>query len=486
MKIEEALTFDDVSLIPGYSKILPKAVSLCIELCPEFPLKAPIISAAMDSVTESKMAIGMAQKGGLGVIHKNMSIQSQAQQVEIVKKSEAAIVKDPITVAPNQKVAEAITLMKQQGISGFPVVDKGCLVGILTRRDIRFVENPEVTISEVMTSKDRLVTIVEGSTAADAKRLLQDHRIEKLPVVDSNFKLKGLMTIKDITKSESFPNANVDSYGRLKVAAALGVGEDTLERAQQLVDKGVDIFMVDTAHGHTVGVLETVKLLKSKFDCPVVAGNVVTAEATEALFLQGADVVKVGVGPGSICTTRVVSGVGVPQFSAIMNCAEVARKHKKHIIADGGIKFSGDIVKALAGGASAVMVGNLLAGSDESPGELVYFQGRAYKVYRGMGSLGAMKKGSADRYFFDQDDVSSVSKLVPEGIEGRVPYRGSVSAILDQVTGGIRAGMGYSGCANIKELWEKVKFVRITAMGLREAHVHDVTVTKEAPNYRLE
>jgi len=487
MKIIEALTFDDVSLVPGYSKILPKAVSLCIELCPEFPLKIPIISAAMDSVTESKMAIAMAQKGGLGVVHKNMSIVSQATQIEIVKKSEAAIVHDPITMSPNQTIGDAVKIMKTQGISGFPVVENNLLVGILTRRDIRFADSESMPIHEVMTSKSHLITIQDGSTATDAKKILQQHRIEKLPVVNSNFELKGLMTIRDITKSESFPDANVDPLGRLRVAAALGIGKDTLERAELLVEKGVDLFVVDTAHGHTMSVIEMVKSLKAKFNLPIIAGNVVTPEATEALFECGADIVKVGVGPGSICTTRVVSGVGVPQFTAVLNCAEIARKHNKHIIADGGIKFSGDIVKALAAGASAVMLGNMLAGSDESPGEMVYFQGRPYKVYRGMGSIGAMKKGSADRYFFDEEDVASTDlKLVPEGIEGRVPYRGSVNAILSQVSGGIRAGMGYCGAPTIVSLWDKGKFVRISAMGLRESHVHDVTVTKEAPNYRLD
>jgi IMP dehydrogenase len=487
MKILEALTFDDVSLVPNYSSILPRMVSVCTELSPGLPLKIPILSAAMDTVTESRMAIAVARSGGLGVVHKNCTAEEQAGEIEKVKKSEAAVVTNPITVTASMPLGEAVALMKLNGISGTPVVENDVLVGILTHRDIRFAELSSATVSQYMTGRERLVTIEEGTPIQEAKKLLQKHRIEKLPVVDQSFRLKGLMTIKDIAKSESFPSANKDSLGRLRVAAAVGVGPELEKRAYLLAQKGADVFVVDTAHGHSQGVLDAVAFLRKSFqDMTIIAGNVVTPEATEALFEAGANAVKVGVGPGSICTTRVISGVGVPQFSAVANCADVARKHGKHIIADGGIKYSGDMVKALAGGASAVMIGNLLAGSDESPGETVYLQGRAFKVYRGMGSLSAMKRGSAERYFQEAEDPEAALKLVPEGIEGRVPHRGSAPAILHQLVGGLRSGMGYCGSASIRELWEKARFVRVTAQGLREAHVHNVTVTKEAPNYQVE
>lgn len=482
-----SLSFDDVSLVPGYSQVLPHMVSVQSELASTMPLRIPVLSAAMDTVTEARMAIAMARKGGIGVVHKNMTIEQQASQIEKVKKSEAAVVNDPVTVTPETPVKQAIELMRRRGVSGFPVVQGAFLVGILTNRDIRFSDDSSGVVSDFMTPKERLITVLEGASVDDARKLLHRHRIEKIPVVDRDFRLKGLMTIKDIIKSESHPHANKDRLGRLRVAAALGVTGDSTERAHALIEKGVDVFCVDTAHGHSHGVIEAVRSLRSRYGVTIIAGNVVTAEATQALFEAGADVVKVGVGPGSICTTRVVSGVGVPQFSAIMECAQVARRFQKHVIADGGIKFSGDITKALAAGASAVMIGSLLAGSDESPGETVYYQGRSYKVYRGMGSISAMQRGSADRYFqgpnHEANDPEAAFKLVPEGIEGKVPYRGTADAILYQLIGGLRSGMGYVGAKDIQDLWKKARFVRITAMGLRESHVHDVTVTKEAPNY---
>lgn len=487
MKILEALTYDDVSLVPGYSKILPKSVSLCTEICPQIVLNSPLVSAAMDTVTESKMAIALARRGGIGVIHKNGTMETQAAEIEAVKKSEAAVVTEPIIVGPELPIGEAIGMMRKHGVSGVPVVLDGILVGILTHRDIRFVEVHSGKVADFMTPRERLVTVQEGTSILDAKVLLQKHRIEKLPVVDKEGHLKGLMTIKDIAKSESYPESTKDAWGRLRVAAAVGVGEDLKERARLLAEKDVDIFCVDTAHGHSQGVLDAVTYLKQNYGIPVIAGNIVTAEAAEELFRRGADAVKVGVGPGSICTTRVVSGVGVPQFSAVANCAQVARKYGRHVIADGGIKFSGDMVKALAAGASAVMVGNLLAGCDEAPGDMQYYQGRPYKTYRGMGSLGAMKRGSAERYFQEVNDPEAgLNKLVPEGIEGRIPYRGKVENIVHQLLGGVRSGMGYVGAANIQELWEKAQFVRVTSQGLREAHVHDVSITKEAPNYHVD
>ncbi len=479
-----ALTFDDILLVPQYSEIVPTEISPRSEFARGLYLNCPIISAAMDTVTENKMARVMAQQGGLGIIHKNLPIEQQAHEVEKVKKYESGMIMDPITLGPDRKVSEALEIMRKYSISGVPITVDGVLVGILTNRDLRFETNLEQPVSNLMT-KENLITAEVGTTLEQAKEILQKYRIEKLPVVDKQKKLKGLITIKDIEKAKAYPNATKDSHGRLMVGAAVGVDSTSRERVEALAAAGVDIIVVDTAHGHSKNVLNMVKWVSSNFkDVMVVAGNVVTAEATEALIKEGADVVKVGVGPGSICTTRIVAGVGMPQISAIMECAAAARKHGKTIIADGGIKYSGDITKALALGAGAVMIGNLLAGADESPGETILYHGRTYKVYRGMGSLGAMERGSKDRYF--QGDVHDVDKLVPEGIEGRVPYKGSASAILHQLLGGLRSGMGYVGAATVAELQQKARFVRITSQGLRESHVHDVAITKEAPNYRLE
>ncbi len=480
---EMALTFDDILLVPQYSEIVPSEVSTKTFFARNTYLNMPILSSAMDTVTESKTSIVMAQMGGLGIIHKNLSPESQAFEVEKVKKYESGMITDPITMPPEALVKEALMLMKKYSISGFPVTVDKKLVGILTNRDLRFETNIEQPISEIMT-KENLVTAPEGTTLEQAKAILQQHRIEKLPVVDSAGILKGLITIKDIEKSQNYPLATKDSQGRLFVGAAIGTDDSSKERAERLVSSGVDAIVVDTAHGHSQNVLNMVKFIREQFkDVIVVGGNVVTAGATEALINAGVDVVKVGVGPGSICTTRIVTGIGMPQISAVMKCSEAARKFGKTIIADGGIKFSGDVTKALALGANTVMVGSLLAGADESPGETVLYQGRTYKVYRGMGSLGAMKKGSKDRYF--QSDVDEVEKLVPEGIEGRVPYKGSASAILHQLVGGLRSGMGYIGAKNIQDLQDKAEFIKISSQGLKESHVHDVNITKEAPNYRL-
>lgn len=479
-----ALTFDDILLIPQYSEVVPTEISPRSEFARGLYLNCPIISAAMDTVTENKMARVMAQQGGLGIIHKNLSVEQQAHEVEKVKKYESGMIMDPITLGPDRKVSEALEIMRKYSISGVPITVDGVLVGILTNRDLRFETNLEQPISNLMT-KENLITAEVGTTLEQAKEILQRYRIEKLPVVDKQKKLKGLITIKDIEKAKAYPNATKDSHGRLMVGAAVGVDQVSRERVEALTAAGVDVIVVDTAHGHSKNVLTMVNWVSSKFkDVIVVAGNVVTAEATEALIQEGADVVKVGVGPGSICTTRVVAGVGMPQISAVMECSAAARKHGKTIIADGGIKYSGDITKALALGAGSVMIGNLLAGADESPGETILYHGRTYKVYRGMGSLGAMERGSKDRYF--QGDVNDFEKLVPEGIEGRVPYKGSASAILHQLLGGVRSGMGYLGAATVAELQKKARYVRISSQGLRESHVHDVAITKEAPNYRLE
>lgn len=484
-QIPLALTFDDILLLPFYSEILPSQVSCDSWFAKDLHLKMPILSAAMDTVTENKVARVMAQLGGLGIIHKNMDIEAQAFEVEKVKKYESGMITDPITLGPDHKVSAALDLMKRYSISGVPITIDGKLIGILTNRDLRFETNVDQPISNLMTKEDRLVTAPVGTTLAQAKTILQKHRIEKLPVVDSAKKLKGLITIKDIEKAENFPKATKDSRGRLVVGAAIGVDGQGGNRAAALVGAGVDVLCIDTAHGHSKNVVEMVRWVRDNFkDVIIIAGNVVTKDGTEALIDAGADVVKVGVGPGSICTTRIVSGVGMPQISAVMECSEVARKKGKSIIADGGIKYSGDVVKALAMGASSVMVGNLLAGADESPGETILYQGRTYKVYRGMGSLGAMAKGSKDRYA--QYDVNDLDKLVPEGIEGKVPYRGSASAILHQLVGGLKSGMGYLGARNIAELQKHARYVRVTPQGLRESHVHDVSITKEAPNYRLE
>lgn len=478
-----ALTFDDVLLIPQYSEVVPTEISPRSEFARGRFLNSPIISAAMDTVTENKMARIMAQQGGLGIIHKNLTVEEQAFEVEKVKKYESGMIMDPITLGPDRKVSAALELMRRYSISGVPITVDGVLVGILTNRDLRFETNLDQPISNVMT-KENLITAEVGTTLEQAKQILQRHRIEKLPVVDKQKKLKGLITIKDIEKAQAYPFATKDSHGRLMVGAAVGVDQASRSRVEALSAAGADAIVIDTAHGHSKNVLSMVKWVSSTFkDVIVVAGNIVTAEATEALINEGAEVVKVGVGPGSICTTRVVAGVGMPQISAVIECSQAARKHGKTIIADGGIKYSGDITKALALGAGSVMIGNLLAGADESPGETVLYQGRTYKVYRGMGSLGAMEKGSKDRYF--QGDVNELDKLVPEGIEGRVPYKGSASAVLHQLLGGVRAGMGYLGAQSVKDLQEKARFVRISTQGLRESHVHDVSITKEAPNYRL-
>jgi len=478
-QLQEALTFDDVLLVPRYSEVLPTDVQLATRLTDRITLKLPFVSAAMDSVTEARMAIGMAREGGMGVIHKNLPPDVQAAQVVKVKRSESRLILDPVTVGPNQRVSDARKLMREKGISGLPVISEGKLVGILTKRDMRFSADKNMTVSDRMSTS--LVSAPKGTTLDDAKRLLFENRIEKLPIVNTDGSLYGLVTVRDIDKSRDYPNAAKDDQGHLMVAAAIGVGPKELERAEALHAAKCDLLVVDTAHGHSKGVIDMVKTLKSTWpDAEICAGNVATPDATQTLFEAGADVVKVGIGPGSICTTRVVAGVGVPQFSAIQKCAKIAREANRSVIADGGIKFSGDAMKALAGGANVVMVGSLFAGTDEAPGEVILFQGRSYKVYRGMGSLGAMQEGSKDRYF--QGDVED-KKLVPEGIEGRVPYKGLLADSLFQLAGGVRSGMGYCGCRTVKELHENAEFVRITTGGLAESHVHDVIITREAPNY---
>lgn len=483
-EVQYALTFDDILLIPQYSEITPTEVVPRSFFAREKYLNTPIISAAMDTVTENRIARVMAQNGGLGIIHKNMDIDKQYLEVEKVKKYEAGMILDPITLGPDHLVQDAVDLMEKYSISGVPVTVDGELVGILTNRDLRFEENFAQPIRNVMT-KESLVTAKVGTTLEESKKILQKHRIEKLPVVDQHGKLKGLITIKDIEKARSYPQATKDSHGRLFVGAAVGVGADSYQRVDALAAAQADVLCVDTAHGHSKNVIEMVKYISQKYkDVIIVAGNVVTAEGTTALIDAGADVVKVGVGPGSICTTRVVAGVGMPQISAVVECSQAARSRGKTIIADGGIKYSGDITKALALGANTVMIGNLLAGAEESPGETILFQGRTYKVYRGMGSIGAMAKGSKDRY--GQMDVNENEKLVPEGIEGKVAYKGAASAVIHQLVGGLKSGMGYLGAKNIDELQMKAKFVQITSQGLRESHVHDVSITKEAPNYRME
>ncbi len=483
-RIPEALTFDDVTLLPDYSEVLPVETDVSTRLSREITMQIPLTSAAMDTVTESDTAISIAREGGVGVIHKNMSIEKQAQEVNKVKKSESGMIADPVTVGPDQKIGDVLTLMARYRISGVPVVRGERLVGIITNRDLRFETDENIKVSEVMT-KDDLVTAPVGISLEDSKKLLQRKRIEKLLVVDETGALKGLITIKDIMKIKKYPNSCKDQRGRLRVGAAVGTGKDTAARVEALVNAGVDVIAVDSAHGHSRNVLEIVRTIKSKFpQVQVIAGNVATASGAESLIIAGADAVKVGVGPGSICTTRIVAGVGVPQVTAIMDCYRVCREHGVPLIADGGIKYSGDIVKALAAGADCVMVGSLFAGTDESPGETILYQGRSYKVYRGMGSLGAMKEGSRDRYF--QDEVFEPKKLVPEGIEGRVPYRGLIADVIHQLMGGLRAGLGYLGCATLEELKTRARMVRITSAGLRESHVHDVIITKEAPNYQVD
>ncbi len=482
LKSVAGLTFDDVLLMPAKSDVLPKDTDISIMLTDRLQLKVPIISAAMDTVTEYKMAIAMARHGGLGIIHKNMPIEEQAKQVRRVKKSESGMILDPITINPDATINEALSLMSQFHISGIPVtLQDGKLVGIITNRDVQFEKDYSKPVSSVMT-KDNLVTASEGITLAEAEEYLKKHKVEKLPIVDKNFKLKGLVTIKDIRKKKEYPAATKDIHGRLLCGAAIGT-KDGLERAKALHDAGVDVIVVDSAHGHSVGILKLVERVKVNFpDITIIAGNVATKEGTKDLIEAGADVVKIGIGPGSICTTRIVAGVGVPQITAISECSEEAAYYNKRIIADGGIKFSGDMVKALSAGASAIMVGNLLAGVEESPGESIIYQGRKYKVYRGMGSIGAMKEGSKDRYF--QDEVEP-EKLVPEGVEGRVPYKGEVSDVLYQLIGGLRSGMGYVGCRTIDELRTKTTFIQITQASLKESHVHDIIMTKEPPNYNV-
>ncbi len=483
--IKEGLTFDDVLLIPARSEVLPRDIETKTHLTKSISLNIPIISAGMDTVTEARMAIAVARQGGIGIIHKNMSIRRQAEEVDRVKRSESGVIVDPFYLTPEKPISEAEALMSKYKISGVPIVDnQRRLVGIITNRDLRFVKDYTRKIEDVMTSKG-LVTAPVGTTVDEAKEALQEHKIEKLPLIDENNILKGLITIKDIEKAEQFPESAKDHQGRLIVGAAVGVTEDTMERITALVGAEVDIIVVDTAHGHSEGVLRTVTKIKEKYpELQLIAGNVATADATEDLIKAGADVIKVGIGPGSICTTRVIAGVGVPQITAIHDCAQKAQEYGVPVIADGGIKYSGDIVKALAAGASSVMLGSLLAGTEESPGELEIYKGRSYKVYRGMGSMGAMQEGSKDRYFQEQEE--EVKKLVPEGIEGRVPYKGTLADTTYQLTGGIRAGMGYCGTRTIKELHDKGQFIKITSAGLRESHPHDVNITKEAPNYSVD
>jgi len=480
----EALTFDDVLLIPSRSSVLPRDVDVSTRLTNKIRLNIPLISAAMDTVTEWQMAIAIAREGGIGIIHKNMSIEEQCEMVDKVKRSESGMIKDPITLYPYQTVAEALELMQKYRISGIPVIDENRkLVGILTNRDLRFEPDLNQPVEKLMT-KENLITAKGKVSLEEAEKILQKHKIEKLPVVDKQNRLIGLITFKDIQKKKSFPNACKDEHGRLRVGAAVGIQKDTIERVEALIKSNVDVVVIDTAHAHSEGVLQMIKKIKKKFpELQLIAGNVGTAEATIDVIKAGADCVKVGIGPGSICTTRVVAGVGVPQISAIMECASAAKKYNIPIIADGGIKQTGDIAKAIAAGADSVMIGSLFAGTDESPGEQVLYEGRSYKVYRGMGSLEAMKKGSKDRYFQDVED--DIKKLVPEGIEGRVPYKGPLSETVYQMIGGLRAAMGYCGVKNIKELQTKTKFVKMTEAGLRESHPHDVIITKEAPNYRV-
>ncbi len=482
--VPEAYTFDDLLLVPARSSVLPAEVDVSAPLTSSIRLNIPIVSAAMDTVTEADTAISLAREGGIGIIHKNMSVRRQVREIEKVKKSESGMIIDPVTVTPDQKLWQVQQIMKEFRISGVPVVEGRKLVGIVTNRDLRFETNLDQEVRKVMTSK-RLITAPVGITLEESKELLHQHRIEKLLVVDEEGNLTGLITIKDIEKIRKYPNACKDELGRLRVGAAVGVGTERLEHADALKKAGVDVIVVDSAHGHSDNVISAVKEIKEEFpDLQVIAGNIATSEGAEALLEAGADAIKVGVGPGSICTTRIVAGVGMPQLSAIHNCALVANRFGRPVIADGGIKFSGDLTKAIGAGAHCIMIGSLLAGTDESPGELELYKGRQYKVYRGMGSLGAMKEGSKDRYF--QDEVKTVSKLVPEGIEGRVPYRGPLSATIYQLVGGLRSGMGYLGCRSVEELRENARFIRISPAGLKESHVHDVIITKESPNYWVE
>jgi IMP dehydrogenase len=483
--IQKALTFDDVLLLPAHSRVLPREVSLKSRLSRKLELNVPLVSAAMDTVTEARLAITLAQEGGIGIIHKNMPAAAQAAEVLKVKRFESGVLRDPMTVGPEQTVREVLALQREHKISGFPVVKAGKVVGIVTNRDLRFEAQLDQPVKSIMTPQRKLITVREGASREEAMRLMHQHRLERVLVVDEDMHLKGLVTVKDILKESEHPNACKDPQGKLRVGAAVGVGEGTDERVAALVEAGVDVVVVDTAHGHAQGVLDRVKWVKTRFpQLEVIGGNVGTADGAKALVDHGADGVKVGIGPGSICTTRIVAGVGVPQISAIQNIAEALARSGVPLIADGGIRYSGDIAKALAAGAHAVMLGSLFAGTEESPGEIELFQGRSYKSYRGMGSLGAMQKGAADRYF--QDSEMNVDKLVPEGVEGRVPYKGSALSVITQLMGGVRASMGYTGCATIEEMRTKTQFVEITAAGIRESHVHDVQIVKEAPNYRVE
>jgi len=482
--IGEGYTFDDVLLVPNKSNVLPREVNVETKLTKKISLKIPILSAAMDTVTEFNLAIALAREGGVGIVHKNNTIQEQAEEIDKVKRSESGMILNPITLSPDRKISEALELMSRYRISGIPIVDGQKLVGILTNRDLRFETNLNKRVTSLMT-KENLITVPVGTSLDAAEKILQKYRIEKLLVVDKDQRLKGLITVKDIQNRKKYPNASKDKHGRLLVGAAVGIARDTNERAAALIDTGIDVLVVDTAHGHSEGVVETVKLLKKNFpEMEIIAGNIATPQAVEELIAAGVDAVKVGIGPGSICTTRVVAGTGVPQLTAIMNCAEVCKKHDISLIADGGIKQTGDIAKALAAGADSVMMGNMLAGTDESPGETILYEGRSYKVYRAMGSLRAMRGGRGDRYF--QEGEFDVKKLVPEGVEGRIPYRGKVSDVVYQMIGGLRAAMGYCGAATIAELKEKAKFIRITSAGLQESHPHDVEITQESPNYMIQ
>ncbi len=483
---EEALTFDDVLLLPAHSVVLPKTVALNTQLTRSIALNIPLVSSAMDTVTESRLAIAMAQEGGLGVLHKSMSVEQQAKEVRFVKKYESGVVKDPITISADATIRDLVALMQEYDISGMPVVDSSGLAGIVTSRDVRFEANLDARVASIMTSKERLVTVKEDFRLDDVKELLHRHRIEKILVVDDDFGLRGLITLKDIRKSEDFPIACKDDLGRLRAAAAVGTGSDSVDRVAAIIEAGVDVVIVDTAHGHSQFVLDQVKAIKTRHpEISVIGGNIATADAARDLVKAGADAVKVGIGPGSICTTRIVTGVGVPQISAVANVVEALKDTDVCVISDGGIRYSGDIAKVIAAGAHVVMVGSLLAGSEEAPGEVELYQGRSYKAYRGMGSLGAMShsRGSSDRYFQDID--SGTEKLVPEGIEGRVPYKGTMSAIVHQLMGGLRSSMGYTGSVNIEEMRTRTQFVKITASGMNESHIHDVSITKEAPNYRV-
>ncbi len=486
----KALTFDDVLLVPAYSQVLPKDTSLATQLSRRIRLNIPLVSAAMDTVTESRLAIAMAQEGGIGIIHKNLSPKAQATEVARVKRFESGVLKDPITISPGVKVSDVLALSRQHGISGFPVIENGKVVGIVTNRDLRFESRLEAPVRDIMTPRERLITVREGATLDEGKALMHRHRLERVLVINEEFELRGLMTVKDILKATERPNAARDPQGKLRVGAAVGVGEGTDERVEALVRAGVDLIVVDTAHGHSQGVIDRVRWVKEHFPAvDVVGGNIATAEAARALVDAGADGVKVGIGPGSICTTRIVAGVGVPQITAVANVAQALEGTGVPLIADGGIRYSGDIAKAIAAGAHCVMMGSMFAGTEEAPGEVILYQGRSYKTYRGMGSIGAMNAGSADRYFQDGVEAPAsvgAEKFVPEGIEGRVPYKGALAAILYQLVGGVRSALGYCGCASVEQMRSRAQFVEITSAGMRESHVHDVQITKEAPNYHID